>query len=131
MKHDTPKSREIARILEREAGYRRSERDCQGCSRRTRYLPGLPIQGRGGEGDDTMTTLAEELEQAADWLDRWARVTIFGLDIKPAAALATRLRRRAARVRELMAGPRGYLSIAQQLTGPIPGETAPTERKEP
>ena len=78
-----------------------------------------------------MNKLIKELEQAADWLDRWAKVTIFGWDIKPAAALAARLRQRAAWVRELgakvgmgSAGLGGCDSWTfRALTGPIPAAT--------
>jgi len=81
------------------------------------------------------TTMIEELEHACNSASVLAMYASRDGDENRAQIHreeATRLRRRAARVRELMAGPRGYLSIAQQLTGPIPAAgTAPTERKEP
>ena len=78
------------------------------------------------------TTLEQELLQAAeDYEDRarvagdpgWIHVRIY-------RERAARLRQRAAWVRELLAGPRGALSIAQQLTGPDIPETAPAAPKE-
>jgi hypothetical protein len=71
------------------------------------------------------TTLEAELLQAAKRSRCGAPgAGCFGC---PGCAEADRLRQRAAWVRELTAGPRGQLSIAQQLTGPdIPAPSPET-----
>ena len=82
------------------------------------------------------TTLEAELLQAADALE-WAGHKIYeaGDDAGGLAARASRLRQRAAWVREQDPGPSGDgnpYSLYRRLAGPIPAaETAATERKEP
>ena len=93
-----------------------------------------PPQGRGAATMTTPgTTLIEELERAAERAEIQAQETTperSGVRWRHLRGIhlveASRLRQRAAWVRELLAGPRGALSIAQSLTGPdIPSTAAP------
>lgn len=64
-------------------------------------------------------TLEQELEQAAELAEAAGRKTGTLDSITEGNHFANQLRRRRARVRGIMASPRGQLAVALDLTGPL------------